>query len=78
MDQRRNSQHVVSRQGSWAVRKGGASRATKLFESQADAITFARGLAKKEHGELYVHRTDGTVRIRDSYGAETQPPRDRR
>jgi Uncharacterized protein conserved in bacteria (DUF2188) len=63
-----NSQHVVPRHGQWAVRKGGASRATKLFESQADAIDFARDQAKKAQGVLYIHRFDGTVQRRDVFG----------
>lgn len=67
--------HVVpSPRGGWAVRQSGASRATRTFETQDDAIVFARGEAKKTSGELYVHRSDGTVRDRASYGADPHPP----
>lgn len=65
--------HVVpSPRGGWAVRQSGASRATRTFETQHDAIAFARGEAKKSSGELYVHRPDGTVRDRASFAAEPQ------
>jgi len=69
----KNSRHVVPRQEGWAVKKSGATRASKVFDTQADAIKYARGQAKKESGELYVHRKDGTIREKDSYGNDPHP-----
>lgn len=75
----KRSQHVVpSPRGGWAVRLTGATRASKTFDSQAAAIAYARDLARKDNGELYVHRKDGTIRSRDSYGSDPFPPRDLR
>ncbi|NMW21429.1 MAG: DUF2188 domain-containing protein [Chlorobiaceae bacterium] len=73
----KNSRHVVPRQGGWAVKKSGASRASKVFDTQEDAITYGRSQAKKESGELYVHRKDGTILKRDSYGHAPNPPSNR-
>ncbi len=65
------SQHVVpSRDGRWAVRRSGASRASRVFPTQKDAVEYARDVARKERADLYVHRGDGTIRDRDSYGAD--------
>lgn len=64
----KNSRHVVPRQDGWAVKKAGATRASKVFDKQSDAIQYAREQSRKESGELYVHRKDGTIRQRDSYG----------
>ncbi len=74
----KSNQHVVPKDGSWAVRKQGSSRATKVFTTQNDAVKFARGVAKKGCGELFIHRPDGTVRSRQSYGSDPCPPRDKR
>ena len=63
-----NSRHVVpSPKGGWSVRKSGADRASKIFATQADAIDYARSLAKKEKSDLYVHGKSGRVRDRTSY-----------
>jgi hypothetical protein len=62
--------------GGWSVRQSGASRASRNFETQKEAIEFGRRLARNESTELYVHRRDGTIRSRDSYGNDPYPPRD--
>jgi hypothetical protein len=65
------SKHVIPRQrGGWAVKSAGATRAGKVFENKAEAIKYARDTAKKEHGELYVHGKDGTVKERTNYGSD--------
>jgi hypothetical protein len=69
--------HVVpSPSGGWSVRTSGASRASKTFDTQAAAIKHGKALAKKEHTELYIHRSDGTIRERNSYGNDPHPPKD--
>ena len=69
------SQHVVPDNGGWAVRKSGASRASRVFETRYDAVTYARQLARKKGSTLYVHGRDGTIRERDNYGADSAPRR---
>jgi len=69
--------HVVPRQsGGWAVKTAGKSRAGRVFEKKADAVDYARDAAKREHGELYVHGKDGTIKERRSYGNDPYPTRD--
>lgn len=63
------SRHVYrSLSGRWAVRRFGAFRASRLFETQHDAVKYARQVARKEGSDLYVHAFDGTVRQRECYG----------
>lgn len=70
----KSGRHVIpNAQGGWSVRKSGATRATRVFDTRQEAESFARNLAKKEHGELYIHRRDGTIRQRDSYGKDSSP-----
>ncbi|MBS8269845.1 DUF2188 domain-containing protein [Halomonas sp. DP1Y21-3] len=66
------SKHVVSRDKGWAVKTSGTSRAGKVFESKAEAVEYARRVARKEHGELYVHGLDGTIQERKSYRRESE------
>jgi Uncharacterized protein conserved in bacteria (DUF2188) len=67
-------QHVVPDQyGGWSVRKAGANKARRAFGKKSEAVAYARELAKKAGGELYIHGKDGTVRERDTY--DPHPPR---
>jgi hypothetical protein len=75
----KKSQHVVANpKGGWSVLRSGAARATRVFDNKEDAVGFAKRLAKKDSAELYVHRRDGTIQERDSYGRDPAPPTDRR
>lgn len=69
------SQHVVPRGNKWAVRKGGAERVTRHFNTQHEAIEAARGIARRRGGEVFIHGRDGRIRERDSYGNDNFPPR---
>ena len=72
----KRSQHVVPNpNGGWSVRKSGAERASGVFTTQADAIRRGKELAKREGAELYVHRSDGTIRLKNSYGNDPHPPK---
>ena len=72
----KNAQHVVpNKEGGWSVRKAGAVRATKTFDSQRKAVEYARELARKQSSELYIHGKDGSIRGRDSYSGDPFPPR---
>jgi uncharacterized protein DUF2188 len=62
--------HVLSHpDGGWAVRREGAGRASRRFESQEDAIRYAKSICREERVDLVVHRSDGTIREKDSYAA---------
>ena len=74
----KSNQHVIPEDGGWAVRKQGAARVTKVFNTQNEAVQFARTLAKKNSGELFIHKADGTIRDRKSYGNDPCPPRDKK
>jgi len=52
----------------WQVKREGASRASRVFDTQRDAEQFGRTLAKRERVELVIAGRDGTIRKRDSYG----------
>ena len=70
------NQHVVPNQGHWQVKAENSGRATKNFERQADAIEYARGIARNQQSELVIHGRNGRIRDKDSYGNDPCPPRD--
>ncbi len=73
-----NNQHVVPHNDQWAVRGENNKRATSLFDTQKEAIGAAKQIAVNNSSELFIHRRDGRIRDRDSYGNDPCPPKDRR
>jgi hypothetical protein len=74
----KKNQHVVPADGEWGVRGAGNSRLTSIHDTQSDAIDAAREIAINQRSEVVIHRPDGTIRDRDSYGNDPFPPRDRK
>ena len=70
------NQHVMPHHsGGWQVKGEGNTRATIRTGTQAEAIQIARGIASNQHSELVIHRTNGTIREKDSHGRDPHPPR---
>jgi hypothetical protein len=70
------SHHVVlAIDGGWVVRKTGAARASKRFATKAAAESWGRKQSIKDRSDLVIHRRDGTVAQKDSYGSDHRPPR---
>ena len=73
----KKNQHVVPSGKEWAVKGAGNDRATKIVPTQAEAIEIARGIAINNKSEVVIHRPDGTIRDKDSYGNDSYPPKDK-
>lgn len=68
--------HVVTNlKGGWSVKRSGAERASKTFSNQTEAVSYARDIARRTRGELYIHGRDGRIRERNSYGSDSFPPK---
>jgi hypothetical protein len=70
--------HVVPHGGQWAVQREGNNRASSLHDTQSEAIQSGRQIAQREELELFIHRPNGQIRDRDSYGNDPCPPRDKK
>ena len=68
------NQHVVPHENGWAVRGAGNERATSIHATQAEATARAREIARNQESELFIHRPNGQIRDRDSYGNDPFPP----
>ena len=55
--------HVSLREdGKWQVKFAKGEKALKLFDTQAEAIAFAKEKAKNQDGNITIHKTDGKIR----------------
>lgn len=74
----RKSNHVVPSSSGWVVKKSGAERASKTFDTKEKAVVYGRELSKTERTELFIHKSNGMIQDRNSYGNDPNPPKDRR
>ena len=69
------NQHVVPRpDGRWDVKPAGA-QPSSTHDTQREAIEQAKSVAKEQRTELFIHRRDGTIRERNTYGRDPYPPK---
>lgn len=71
------NQYVVYNGKQWQVKKEHAAKATKNFVTQKEAISHATTIAKNQQSELTVLGRDGKIRIKNSYGNDPCPPKDK-
>ncbi|MEX2409941.1 MAG: DUF2188 domain-containing protein [Candidatus Paceibacterota bacterium] len=73
----KKANHVVPSKDKrgWAVRKSGSTRVSRSFDRKSDAVKYGRKLSKKENSELYIHKRDGRIQDRNSYGKDPFPPK---
>ncbi|HLA64939.1 MAG TPA: DUF2188 domain-containing protein [Rhodothermales bacterium] len=75
----RKTHHVVPNPGGgWDVKAGGASRASRHFDTKAPAESYGRGVSQRAGSEFLVHGHDGKIQRSDSHGGDPMPPRDSR
>lgn len=56
--------HITKRKadGKWQVKYGGGIKAIKLFDTQVQAIDYAKSLAQNQEASIMIHKEDGTFR----------------
>ncbi len=63
------NQHVTPHpEGGWQVKGANNTKATFKTDTQKEAIDRAREIAKNQESELVIHRPNGQIRDRNSYG----------
>jgi hypothetical protein len=73
----KKNQHVIPLGNGWAVKGDGNKNFTIITETQKDAITVAREIARNNKSELLIHGRNGMIREKDSYGYVPTPPKER-
>jgi len=72
------SQHVVPNGDNWGVKGEGNEKLTKVFDTQKEAIGYAKIIAQNQHSEVVIHNKEGKIRDKDSYGNDPFPPTDKK
>lgn len=73
------NQHVTPRHGGgWQVKGAGNEKATKVTDTQKQAINVAIPIAKNHKSEVVIHGSNGRIRDKDSYGKDPNPPKDKK
>jgi hypothetical protein len=60
--------HTVPHGDGWGNIREGGKRISKLFETKADAQAAGRRTAMREQVEHLIHKSDGSIGERNSYG----------
>ena len=67
--------HTVPTEDGWANRREGGKRASTTHATKAEAQAAGRAAAKKDGVEHLIHKKDGTIGDRNSYGNDPHPPK---
>ncbi|MBM3327202.1 MAG: DUF2188 domain-containing protein [Calditrichaeota bacterium] len=68
--------HVVPNlSGGWSVKRSGANRASRNFDTKDRAVSYARDVSRRQGSEVIIHGRDGRIQSHDSHGHNPNPPR---
>lgn len=65
MDKKTDKVYHISKRkedNRWQVKASGATKALKLFFTQAEAIEYAKSVASNQDGRIIIHKEDGSFR----------------
>ena len=62
----------------WDVTDEGSKQPVSTHRTQGNAIDAGRDRARAQRSELVIHDRDNRIRDKDSYGGDTNPPKDKK
>ncbi|CEA14564.1 DUF2188 domain-containing protein [Methanobacterium formicicum] len=70
--------HIVKGEKGWDVKREGAPKASKNFDTKAEAQKYANKQGQKDKVEVIPHKKDGKFQKtgRSSFGNDPCPPKD--
>lgn len=71
----KKNQHVVPHENGWAVKGASNKKATSIHRTQEEARVAATEIAINQKSEVVIHRQNGKIRAKHSYGNDPFPPR---
>ena len=69
--------HVVPNGNQWQVKPEG-SKPVSNHRTQDAATRAAQPIARQNQSEVVIHRPNGQIRDKDSYGNDPNPPKDKK
>jgi hypothetical protein len=68
--------HTVPSEGGWANKQGG--KVTSKHDTKTAAQDAGRRQAKRDETEHVIHKRDGKIGEKNSYGNDPNPPKDKK
>lgn len=68
--------HVVPSGNRWAVKPEGVAKPMSTHLTHRAASEAGRAVARQNRSELVIHRPNGQIRDKDSFGKDPCPPKD--
>ncbi len=68
---------VSPRSNGWTVKSSGSSRASKIYDTKAEALKAGRQQAINNSAELVSQKRNGQINLKNSYGNDPMPPKDK-
>lgn len=70
-----NIHTVHNPNGGWDNKKDNAKRASRHYDTKAEAEIAARDQGRREKTEVVIHGKDGKIQRKNSYGNDPYPPK---
>lgn len=70
--------HIVPHEGKWAIKRPNTKKVSKKFKTKKEAEDAGRKQAKKDKSELVIHKKNGKISDKDSFGNDPNPPKDKK
>ena len=67
--------HTVPHGDGWANRRESSDKVSKTFDTKRDAQAAGRDTAQRAKTEHVIHKKDGTIGQKNSYGSDPHPPK---
>jgi hypothetical protein len=77
MADKKNVNVMPTGDGDWGVKREGADRYSRRYDTQKEAINTGTNMAKDSKGELTIRGRDGQIRAKNSFGNDPCPPKDK-
>lgn len=67
--------HTIPTDNGWGNKRSGSDRVSRNYDTKKEAEAAGRDTARRSKTEHMIHRKDGTIGERNSYGTDPYPPR---
>jgi hypothetical protein len=67
--------HVVPSAIGWQVKEASTGIVLATFTTQAEATAYATRIAQMRKKEVFIHRPNGQIRERNTFGKDPFPPK---
>lgn len=59
--------HVLARDDAWIVKRAGSLRPAQIFDTQSEAVNYAKSVSQSQGTAVFIHGVDGRIVDRKDY-----------